>query len=75
MELHTLRYGLASLMALLLDDPEQIVKGQFFRPRFFPFDRTNQLIEVQLEIIDVETSLTETSAISFSFVNGAIKEL
>lgn len=75
MKFHAFRYGLGSLGPFLSNDPEQMAKGHLFRPCLFPFDWTNELIEVKLEIIDIETSLAETGPISFSFVNGAIKEL
>jgi hypothetical protein len=75
MKFHTLRYGFGSLGTLLANHPEQMAKGHLFRPCLFPFDWTDELIEVKLEIINIETSLAETRLISFPFVNRAIKEL
>jgi hypothetical protein len=74
MEFHALGYGFDSLCPFFSNDPQQTSQGHFFRSRLFPPDGTNEIIEIKLEIIDIVAGLAETWVISFSFVNGAIKE-
>src|SRR5262245_64138866 len=74
MEFHALRYGFVSLGRLLSNCPEQMAKGHLFWPYLPPFDWTDELIEVKLEIVNIKTSLAETRLIFFPFVNRAIKE-
>ena len=50
-----------------------MAKGHLFGTCLFPFDRADELVEVELEIIDIETSLAETRLVFLPLVNRNIK--
>jgi hypothetical protein len=61
------------LVLLLSNGPKQLTKGCLLRSCVLPFDWTDEIVEVKLEIIDVEASLAEPRAAFISFINRTVK--
>src|SRR4029077_1919470 len=53
---------------------DQVVQGHLFRARVLFLNGSNEIVQIELEIINVETSLAKSRAFFFSLINRSIEQ-